>query len=361
MATRRPLRILAVGDIMFGDSSHFLGRGVASHVRRHGVTYPLSHVRDLLDEADLFIGNLESPLSASPGADSWRRVYRGAAASAATLRLGRRTFMSLANNHILEHGAAMLDETCELLSTAGIDHAGLAGDGGLGRAEIRFAIDSQTVQVLAVSLVRDITRRSVDADAVTSWLLERLRAEPADLRIVSLHWGDEYVHTPSPGQRQLARRLAEAGVHLIIGHHPHVLQPVERIGDTLVAYSLGNFLFDQDWTTGTRTGGILDLSFGEGRVLSWEFTATTCDRTCRPRIAEPIVARMARAILDGSCDVEERRYAECLASARRQMRLRMKAELIRNLPRVGLDTWHFLLTKRRRPRPIMAERPTSSD
>lgn len=361
MATSRPLRILAVGDIMLGDSSHFLGRGVASHVRRHGVAYPLSQVRGLLDEADLCIGNLESPLSATLGGNSWERVYRGAAASAPTLRLGRRTFMSLANNHILEHGTALLDETRELLSDAGIDHAGLAGDGGMGQAETRFVLDGHVVQVLAVSLIRDITRRALAIDAVSAWLMGKLSAGVADLRIVSLHWGDEYVHIPSPGQRRLAQMLADAGAHLIIGHHPHVLQPVELINNTLVAYSLGNFLFDQDWTDGTRTGGILDLSFDQGRVLDWKFVATTCNGSCRPQFAMPSIANWAQAVLDGNCNIAERNYAGHLAAARRRMRLRMKAELLCHLPQVGIDTWNFLLTKRRRPRPMLVEEPAATD
>lgn len=357
MEASRPLRIVAVGDLMLGDSSHFLGRGVGTHVRRHGADYPLLHIREHLDEADLFVGNLESPLSDSLGVNSWGRVYRGAGVSARSLRLGRRTFLSLANNHILEHGPALLAETRDLLSAAGIDHAGLATDGGLAQAETTLWLGDRSAQALAVSLVRDITHRRVDSGEIEKWLVDRLRAGSADFRMVSLHWGDEYMHAPSPEQRRLAKKLADAGAHLVVGHHPHVLQPVERMGDTVVAYSLGNFLFDHDWSTGTRTGGILEASFASGRINHWRFVATRCGAACQPRIAEAGTAKWAEGIVGGSCALDADAYRRQLVTVRRRMRLRMKAELLRNLPRVGFDTWHFLLTKRRRPRPLLEEGP----
>jgi poly-gamma-glutamate synthesis protein (capsule biosynthesis protein) len=63
--------------------------------------------------------------------------------------------------------------------------------------------------------------------------------------IVSMHWGSEYVFTPTKAQTEIAERLAELGVHIVVGHHPHVVQPVAMVGDTLVIYSLGNFLSAQ--------------------------------------------------------------------------------------------------------------------
>lgn len=67
----------------------------------------------------------------------------------------------------------------------------------------------------------------------------------ADVIIVSMHWGSEYVFTPTTAQTEIAEHLAELGVHIVLGHHPHVVQPVTMVGDTLVIYSLGNFLSAQ--------------------------------------------------------------------------------------------------------------------
>ena len=74
--------------------------------------------------------------------------------------------------------------------------------------------------------------------------VEKAKAN-ADVVIVSMHWGDEYVFAPTKEQTEIAEHLAELGVHIIVGHHPHVVQPVTMVGDTLVIYSLGNFLSAQ--------------------------------------------------------------------------------------------------------------------
>ena len=74
--------------------------------------------------------------------------------------------------------------------------------------------------------------------------VEKAKAK-ADVVIVSMHWGSEYVFTPTKAQTETAEHLAELGVHIVVGHHPHVVQPVTMVGDTLVIYSLGNFLSAQ--------------------------------------------------------------------------------------------------------------------
>lgn len=339
---------------MMGDSSHFIGRGVASHIRRHGAAYPLSIMRPRLEVADLFIGNLESPLSAAEGSGSWERVYRGPAEAAPALRVGRHTVLTLANNHILEHGSALLAETRSLLSAAGIQPVGYDSDGSGENAELEVRIDGLRVQILAASLIRDLTRRAVDPKAQEARLVRQLRGSAADLRLVTLHWGDEYSSLPSTRQRQLARNLVDAGAHLILGHHPHVLQPVERIGDALVAYSLGNFVFDQDWTDDTRTGGILDVTLDAGRVRNWEFVPTICGRDCRPRPATGVAVERAGRMIDRPHLDDDGMYVRALVAARRRHRLTMKVELVRHFSRVSLDTWHFLMTKRRRPRPELS-------
>jgi poly-gamma-glutamate capsule biosynthesis protein CapA/YwtB (metallophosphatase superfamily) len=79
-------------------------------------------------------------------------------------------------------------------------------------------------------------------------------ARRSDVVIVSIHWGGEYQAAPGPRQRAVARALADAGAGLIVGHGPHVPQRIEWVGETLVAYSLGNFLFDQPYPADCRWG-----------------------------------------------------------------------------------------------------------
>jgi poly-gamma-glutamate synthesis protein (capsule biosynthesis protein) len=112
--------------------------------------------------------------------------------------------------------------------------------------------------------------------------------------IVSIHWGGEYQAVPSARQQAIARALSKAGADLIAGHGPHVLQRVEWVGETLVAYSLGNFLFDQPYPEDCRWGAILRVTIHRGRVSTVDTLPTVTERG-RVRPADP---ETAAAILD---------------------------------------------------------------
>lgn len=92
-----------------------------------------------------------------------------------------------------------------------------------------------------------------------------LYRDRSDFLVVSLHWGEEYMNYPSPQQVVFAHRLVDQGVHLILGHHPHVLQGVERYKGALIAYSLGNFIFDT-WQRPTRQSIMLKVTFSKDEI-----------------------------------------------------------------------------------------------
>lgn len=343
------MRVAAVGDIMLGDSSHFLGRGVGTLLRRSPAIDLLRGVRSRLATADLFLGNLESPLAEAGATSSWGRVYRGEAASAPRLSHGRCTVMNLANNHMFEHGRTVAAGTGAALDRASIRHVG--GRGGVSTSvdEVLVDIAGQTVQVVATSVIRDRLSPAVDVLARAHEMAGAMRAGGADVRIATIHWGDEYVTVPSPRQVEAARVLVAGGAQLVLGHHPHVLQPIERVGPALVAYSLGNFLFDHNWTRETRIGGILHVDLGADGVRSWEFQPTVrggdgaiCDAGDRD-------SAWAQGVVQGAAAFSDDVYRSLLARASRRHRLAMKLELLRNATSISRDTWHFLLTKRRRP------------
>lgn len=95
----------------------------------------------------------------------------------------------------------------------------------------------------------------------------RAAAELADHVVVGFSWGVEYVAEPSPRQREAARTAIEAGASLVVGNHPHWVQATEWIEDGFVAYGLGNFIFDQDWSVETTQGAVLEVGFTADRIL----------------------------------------------------------------------------------------------
>jgi poly-gamma-glutamate synthesis protein (capsule biosynthesis protein) len=89
----------------------------------------------------------------------------------------------------------------------------------------------------------------------------------SDLQVAYVHWGEEYTSIPSLAQRNFAKVLAELGVDIVVGHHPHVVQSIEMVENTLVFYSLGNFIFDQYFSNEVQQGLVLNLVLSEEEYL----------------------------------------------------------------------------------------------
>ena len=240
-------------------------------------------IMTLLGSADLVVGNCESPIVERPSArlGTWLGTHhamteRFLADTLAALGIDRdRLVLSLANNHVLDQSIAGFDETRAALRRLGIRSIGTVAEGPVERVNV----GPLSVGLAAFTLWRnaeaaDFTARISMESEPERWPANALSG--LDLACAIPHWDWEFRHFPRAGTRALARRLAGAGFGLLAGHHAHVLQPVERIGDTLVAYGLGDFLGTafarQPWPG--RIGGILvaDVSTDpgtRGRIASY--------------------------------------------------------------------------------------------
>ena len=218
----------AVGDVM-------LGRYVGRRIEREGPASVFAKVPSIKD-ADLAFGNLECVLSRRPFAVSKRVLLRGVPASTQALQSSGFAVMSVANNHALDAGLAGRKDTEDALARIGIR--------AVGGSDFATTV---TVKGLRIALIAHSDFPNMAGDAVVADEIRALRATH-DVVILSWHWGEELSKQVSPRQRQLATQAAEAGADLVIGHHPHVQQPIEWIEKggrrCLVAYSLGNFVFD---------------------------------------------------------------------------------------------------------------------
>ncbi len=342
------LRLMAVGDIMLGDSSHFLGRGVGTAVRGRGADFLFFPVRDLLSRADLFFFNLESPVSSKVGANYQARLYRASSNVCPSLKLGIVNIASLANNHILQHGPSLLQETRYCLEEVGIASAGFSPD---GRDDLRttcLLVGGFTVSVHCESLIKDCTREVIDYSKIEDRIVRSFSVVPADIRIVSLHWGDEFVPAPAPYQQQLAHRLVESGANLILGHHPHVLQPIEEYKGALIAYSLGNFVFDQRWGPEVETGAILEVVLSP-LLQEWKLHYTKINPDYQPELFADInngIQPFGNSLSQVDPGLTDTQYQSLRSTYSRRFRLRMMWELFRHFWKVSIDTWLCLLSNR---------------
>ncbi|MDR1620959.1 MAG: CapA family protein, partial [Synergistaceae bacterium] len=159
--------------------------------------------------------------------------------------------VTLANNHILDRGASGAARTMEVLDRSGIFHAGLgkSGPGGaltLEHGGIRWAFVNYSYGSNRILTSSDVHLNTISAAAVTE-ALDEARLSSPDIVVACFHWGNEYQFSPTKRQREIAALSLEKGANLVIGTHPHVLQPIEIVKGTgrdygLTAYSLGNFV-----------------------------------------------------------------------------------------------------------------------
>jgi len=227
--------LLFVGDVM-------LGREVGRRLGRHSYEDAFSDMVPWFANTDLAMGNLEGCfVDQQPQLDEPYALYSLPAQVGALSYLGL-SVMSLANNHC---NADDMQLSQRLLNAHGIAAVGLSA-GPFDRQPSIFLRHGLRIGVLG-AMVLPTTAEAVEQLMGSSLQVTLRQASiETDLLIVSIHWGDEYADTPSLAQQRLAHWLIEQGVDIVVGHHSHVVQPVESYKDGLIAYSLGNFVFDQE-------------------------------------------------------------------------------------------------------------------
>lgn len=245
------ISVVAVGDISF--------QGPAADTPFDC----FARVRGELTRGDVVIGNLESPLTDEGRPVAGKCTLRGSPAWAPYLRRAGFTLVSLANNHTMDYGSEGLESTLKALGDAGILAVGAGRDVETACAPVVQSVNGATLACLArtavpVSAPNRAGRRIPGVaffDLEDTLAAVRRCRRQADVVIVLLHWGLEEYRYPSPTQRRWGRALVSAGAQLVLGHHPHVLQGLERLSSGLIAYSLGNFIFSEfNWAYTGRDG-----------------------------------------------------------------------------------------------------------
>ncbi len=249
------LRIAAVGDIMLGGTA-------APEMQKYGYDYPFEQVKTLLQQAQIVFGNLEGPLTDDGTAEQDKKyVFRSPPGKVAPA-LARAGFniVSLANNHSLDYGPQGLEDTRAALTQAGIQPVGAGRNEAEARTPVYMKADGVTVAFLAYSLVfPEEFWAGPDKPGTAFGHEQNVRADvaaarhKADIVIVSFHWGQEGKTDLRDYQTLLAHAAIDAGASAVLGHHPHVLQGVERYQDGVIIYSLGNFTFGSYSKSATRS------------------------------------------------------------------------------------------------------------
>lgn len=255
----KPVTIILTGDVM-------VGRSVEERADLMGLDYPFKKISPVLKSADITIGNLENPLLASGMPEPKMITLRGHLAWAGVLKNAGFTVLSLANNHALDYGEGGFNQTIKALEGAGITP--------IGTGEKYKVINVRGLRIALVARTA-FPRRTHPSVIKKDELVSAISSakKEADLVIVSLHWGVEYEDAPTAEQKELADECIKAGADVVFGHHPHVLQGLEVKDGKVVAYSMGNFLFDQGMP-GTCESMILKLTIEGGKIARVDIIPT---------------------------------------------------------------------------------------
>ena len=272
-ATENSAHIIFTGDV-------FLGRDVERRMDNRGTAATLSLFNDL-PETDALIVNFEAaiPEVHQPTPDfGWQFSVRSDIV--AELAAVGVTHVGLANNHTFDHGSAGYAHTRQTLTSVGIESFGhpsrINHDLSVSSIETEFG----SIAVVGMHTLYGVpSLRSID-DTIAS-------IEPTPERIVAyVHWGEEYELEHNAQQRAFAEQLVDLGFDLIVGHHPHVVQGIEMIGEVPVVYSLGNTIFDQYFSTDVQQGLLLSYTASsDGDALEF-VPITSLGTPAAPRFME---------------------------------------------------------------------------
>ncbi len=238
--------ILFIGDIM-------LGRSVETLSKKHGAAYPFSDVKDFFKQHSAVIGNLEGPIrSKHIQTPNGSMHFSFDQSVSKLLKESGVTHVTLANNHTHDEGSVGLQETRDYLKKAGVESF---GDPQVFSNDFSATVYGNIV-LLGLHATNSMPSGSVIRDVITH---VREYQHPKYI-IVTVHWGTEYRDTASEFQKKLGHRLIDAGADMVIGHHPHVIETIERYKGKVIVYSLGNFIFDQYFSKETQQGLALQVN-----------------------------------------------------------------------------------------------------
>ncbi len=235
------ISIAAVGDIMIGNHT-------SGYIEKYGIDYPFDSTRKEISQADIALGNLESPFTRTGTKFEKRFNFKVPPEYAGSLINAGLDVVTLANNHILDYGMEGLQNTLTVLDSIGLAHCGAGLT--LEQAQQPAIIERNGFRIgfLGYSFTFPEEFWATRASGGTNYpnnLKKNIEQTDSltDFIVVTFHWGEEGSNYPKDYQQFFAHLSIDCGADLVIGHHPHVLQGLEVYKNRLIAYSLGNFSF----------------------------------------------------------------------------------------------------------------------
>jgi len=250
LSAEKRITLITTGDVIPARSVNY------QMTKRNDFTWPFAKTYEFLKSADITLINLESPLVKDCPITNTGMIFCGNQRFIEGLNLAGIDVANLANNHSLNYGVEGLEQTIELLEKNHILTSG---------------------QQPSIKKVKDTTFGFLGFDFLTSpnqsEVLQLIKevGKKVDILVVSAHWSAEYTHSPSAFQKELACQIIDEGGDIIVGNHPHWIQPVEIYKEKPIIYAHGNFIFDQEWSEKTKLGVVAKFTIFDKKVVDIEF------------------------------------------------------------------------------------------
>lgn len=264
----KPISIMLGGDVM-------LGRWVEASMRqKNDWQLAMAGLASKTTTADFFMVNLEAPFldnTATTPIDSL--ILHADPRGVESLRVAGVDVAILANNHIPDKGLLALQKTTSVLSEGGIKYLGAGEDQTAASSPLILEIGNNKIGILSYTYGTNIKSSGVYVNQVEVDNLARDIAaikDKTDLIFVSMHAGTEYATYPSSSQINFAHKAIELGASIVFGHHPHVVQKMEKFQNGYIFYSLGNLVFDQAANGPKTLGAIVNLKIENKQVKDFE-------------------------------------------------------------------------------------------
>jgi gamma-polyglutamate biosynthesis protein CapA len=287
-------RLLFGGDIML---ARYVGELARS---KKDSALPLRDIAPVLRSADIAFANLESPFSDRGPVYQSRMVFRAEPEMIAGLELAKIAVVSTANNHARDCGSHGIEYTLEWLRKHKIEPVGSGASAEAAHAGAVIERNGVRFGFLGYTYDQSNGNHRDNDDRVALMDVDQMRGDVAairkraDVAIVSMHAGFEYSAKPNHQQTEFAHAAIDAGATVVVGHHPHVVQPWERYQDGVIFYSLGNLVFDQMQREETQHGELAEVVFAGARMQDVRVIPVDIVRTA-PRLGKVTTASAGEA------------------------------------------------------------------
>lgn len=229
-------------------------------------------ILNLINKRDIITFNLETTVSDKPGVKvnkAYNFKINKANLDILTKNIKADVVCNIGNNHIMDYGYECFEDTLFNLKNHQISFTGYSENMSIPEGILLKNIKGVRIAFLGAYSQHNVTAQKPGLTVIDDSLYEKVKyaSKISDYVIVHLHWGEELSLCQNPKQVRIAHKLVDCGADIILGHHPHVIQEVEKYKDAVIAYSVGNFqMMTYDYDYNSKFGIMLDLQITDQKV-----------------------------------------------------------------------------------------------